>query len=181
MSVILTACGGGGGSENSSGDSLPNETQQKYPEPSQDVADETSIGFYDYDANDEIRVIRNDLEGSLNAQVQFGQSHVVDPNGNEAKKMPRLTTEKDALLIVTPTLDMQNVGQLKVEIYQNNRLVRTVNLDDPSQMPLSDQSGQKGRPDVVYSKRAWTTKLNWDEVKPGLKLKIVDAQKRSGE
>lgn len=181
MSVILTACGGGGGSENSSGDSLPNETQQKYLEPSQDVADETSIGFYDYDANDEIRVIRNDLEGSLNAQVQFGQSHVVDPNGNEAKKMPRLTTEKDALLIVTPTLDMQNVGQLKVEIYQNNRLVRTVNLDDPSQMPLSDQSGQKGRPDVVYSKRAWTTKLNWDEVKPGLKLKIVDAQKRSGE
>lgn len=96
MSVILTACGGGGGSENASGESLPSETQQKYPEPSQDVADETSIGFYDYDVNDEIRVIRNDLEGSFNAQVQFGQSHVVDPNGNEAKKMPRLTTEKDA-------------------------------------------------------------------------------------
>jgi Peptidase M66. len=139
------------------------------------------LAFYDYDANDAVREIRNDLVGNFSAQVQFGQSHVVDPNANEAKKMPRLTSEKEALLIVTPTLDMQNIKQLKVEIYQNNRLIRTATLDDPTQMPVSDQSGQRGRPDVWYSKRAWTTKLNWDEVKPGLRLKFIDANKVSGE
>ncbi len=177
VSLMLVACGGGGGGDSSSGSA----STSSYPEPTQDIVDDTSIGFYDYDANDAVREIRNDLVGNFSAQVQFGQSHVVDPNANESKKMPRLTSEKEALLIVMPTLDMQNIKQLKVEIYQNNRLIRTATLDDPTQMPVSDQSGQRGRPDVWYSKRAWTTKLNWDEVKPGLRLKFIDANKVSGE
>jgi len=173
--LMLSACGGGGGEDNES------TRLVAYAEPTQDVQNDNSLGFYDYNSDGEMREIRNDLSGNFTAMLQFAQSHVVDPNGNEAKKMPRLTSEKEALLIVTPTLDMQNTKQLKVEIYQNNRLVRTATLDDPAQIPASDQSGQRGRPDVVYSKRAWTTKLNWDEVKPGLKLKIINANNASGE
>ena len=113
--------------------------------------------------------------------IQFGQNHTVDPQGNEAKNMPRLTAEKEALLLVTPTLEMGAVNQLVAEIYQDGLLLRRVTLDDPTQIPPSDQNNSDDRPRVAYSKRAWSTKLNWDEVQSGLKIRIVDEQNRSGE
>ncbi len=57
-----------------------------YPEPTQDVINQSALGFYDYNANSESREVRNDLEGDFQAMIQFAQGHVVDPNGNEAKK-----------------------------------------------------------------------------------------------
>lgn len=93
LTLMLTACGGGGGDSQSSSDGGANngatdseETGGLYPEPMHDIADSTSIGFYDFNAADEIRKIRPDLEGDFQAMVQFGQSHVVDPNGSDAKK-----------------------------------------------------------------------------------------------
>ena len=113
--------------------------------------------------------------------IQFGQNHTIDPQGNEEKNMPRLTAEKEALLLVTPTLEMGKVNQLVAEIYKDGVLLRTVNLNDPTHLPLSDQTNSDDRPRVTYSKRAWSTKLNWDEVQGGLKIRIVDEQNRSGE
>ncbi|MHA3892439.1 M66 family metalloprotease [Acinetobacter sp. GXMZU3951] len=180
--ILLSGCGGGSG-EGSNGDGL-SETkpaQPLYPEPTKDVVADETLGFYDYDSSASTREIRSDLTGSLQAMIQFGQAHVVDPNGNEAKKMPRLTAEREALLLVTPTAEMADIQQLELEIYQDGLLVRRVKLDDPSQIPLSDQSNQDQRPQVLYSKRAWSTKLNWNEVKSGLKLKITDQNGRIGE
>ena len=137
-----------------------------YPEPKQDVINQSALGFYDYNANSESREVRNDLEGDFQAMIQFAQGHVVDPNGNEAKKMPRLTAEKEALLLVTPNQGMDNIDTLQLEVYQNERLLRRVALLDPTQIPASDQSNQDGRAEVLYSKRAWSAKLNWDEVRP---------------
>ena len=157
-------------------------TLSAYPEPTQDVLDESTLGFYDHDGREgEIRVIRPDLVGSFQAMIQFGQNHVVDPQGNEAKKMPRLTAEKEALLLVTPTLEMGDVSQLVAEIYKNGVLLRSINLAAPDQIPASDQNNNDARPRVVYSKRAWSAKLNWDEIQAGLKIRIVDEQNRSGE
>lgn len=113
--------------------------------------------------------------------VQFGQSHVVDPNGNEAKQMPRLTAEREALLLVTPVESMQTITNLKVEIYRNNTLLRTVDLSPPEDIPASDQNIIQNRPSVVYSQRAWSTKLNWAEVQSGLHLKFIDSANRTGE
>ena len=156
-------------------------TPIKYPEPQKDIADYYLLGFFDYNGAGETREIRSDLLGSFQAMIQFGQSHTVDPQGNEAKNMPRLTAEKDALLLVTPTLEMGAVDQLVAEIYQDGLLLRKVNLDDPTHLPLSDQTNSDDRPRVAYSKRAWSTRLNWDEVQAGLKIRIVDEQNRSGE
>ncbi|WP_372844651.1 M66 family metalloprotease [Psychrobacter sp.] len=156
-------------------------TPIKYPEPQKDIADYYLLGFFDYDGVGETREIRSDLLGSFQAMIQFGQSHTVDPQGNEEKNMPRLTAEKDALLLVTPTLEMGVVDQLVAEIYQDSLLLRRVHLDDPTHLPLSDQTNSDDRPRVTYSKRAWSTRLNWDEVKAGLKIRIVDEQNRSGE
>lgn len=188
LTLMLTACGGGGGDSQSSSDGGANngatdseETGGLYPEPMHDIADSTSIGFYDFNAADEIRKIRPDLEGDFQAMVQFGQSHVVDPNGNDAKKMPRLTSEREALLLVTPAESMQNVKKIKLEIYSQDTLLRTVEMTEPESIPASDQNIIQSRPSVLYSKRAWSTKLNWSEVKPGLKLKLIDSAGNTGE
>lgn len=180
---MLTACGGGGESQHSDngteqGDPLKGSY---YPEPTQDVVSSTVLGFYDYDINGSVREIRNDLNGTFEAMLQFGQSHVVDPNGNEAKKMPRLTAEKDALLLVTPSTAMGAVSNLKADIYMGGRLLRTVNLDDPTSIPKSDQTNSDSRPRVQYSKRAWSARLNWDEIRPGLSIVIKDNQGRNGQ
>jgi len=61
-------------------------------------------------------------------------------------------------------------------------LLRTVDLDDPSRLAASDQSNNDGRPQVNYSKRAWSTALNWNEVKAGLHIRIIDPlTNRSGD
>ena len=179
---MLSACGGGDGASDAT--SVPSEkpSPSPYPEPMKDIIDSSQLGFFDHDGRaGEIRIIREDLAGDFQAMIQFGQNHTVDPQDNEAKNMPRLTAEKEALLLVTPTLDMGNVNKLVAEIYKDGVLLRTVNLADPTQIPATDQNNSDQRPRVSYSNRAWSTKLNWDEVQGGLKIRIVDEQNRSGE
>ncbi|HJF28199.1 MAG TPA: M66 family metalloprotease [Acinetobacter lwoffii] len=180
LSLMLVACGGGENDQNTDqgGNQNPNEL---YPEPTVDASYANTLGFYDYDAESKTRTIRHDLKGEFQAMVQFGQQHVVDPNGNEAKQMPRLTSEKEALLLVTPVAEMQDITSLQVDIYQGNQLLRTVKLADPTRIPASDQKGRGTRPSLQYSKRAWSVRLNWNEVKPGLKLRFSDSKNRSGE
>ncbi|OTG65099.1 M66 family metalloprotease [Acinetobacter silvestris] len=146
----------------------------KYPEPKRDRLDSSILGFFDFDKLGLTRQIRNDLNGSFSAMVQFAQSHVVNPKNNESQFLPRLTTEKDALLLVTPTIEMGDPETLNAEIYLNNQLIRTVELKEPSRIASSDQSNADDRPRVQFSKRAWSTALSWSEVRPGLSIRIVD-------
>lgn len=149
-----------------------------YPEPLKNIFNENTIGFYDQNAQGATRSVRNDLTGTFAAMIQFAQNHTVDPAGNELQKMPRLTSEKDALLLVTPSPDMGEIDSLNAEIYFNSRLVRRVTLQEPYEIPASDQTNSDQRAQVQYSKRAWTIPLNWDEVKPGLNIRIVDPNSR---
>lgn len=197
MAIMLGACGGEGDANSppavtpaveptdSTETDVSSETitspTSLYPEPTQDVPDAATLGFYDYNAAGGDREIRPDLEGSFQAMIQFGQNHVVDPQGNEAKNMPRLTANKDALLLVTPTTQMGDLTQLTAEIYHNGTLLRTQRLDAPTQLPRSDQNNADDRPRVTYSKRAWSTPLHWDEVDAGLHIRIIDEHNRSGE
>ena len=176
VTLMLAACGGGeSGTENST-----TPVVKTYAEPTQDVADVNTLGYFDYDANSNRRVIRNDLTGNFEAMLQFGQSHVVDPNGNESKKMPRLTMEKEALLLVTPSQAMGTIERLSADIYMNNQWLRTIELADPTHIPQSDQTNTDDRPRVQYSKRAWSARLNWDEIRPGLRIQLKDSHGRQG-
>ncbi len=95
-------------------------TTLKYPEPKKDIADAYLLGFFDYAGRaGTIRDIHPDLVGTFQAMIQFGQNYTVDPQGNEAKNMPRLTAEKEALLLVTPTFGMGNIDKLVAEIYKD--------------------------------------------------------------
>jgi len=170
-----------GGDTTTESPSIP-PVMEKYPEPNKDVIDEAVLGFYDYDKLGLPRLLRNDLNGSFAAMLQFAQSHVVNPKNNEKDSMPRLTTEKDALLLVTPLAEMGDLQTLQVEIYQGNQLLRTVKLKEPSRIAASDQSNTDGRPPVSYSKRAWTVALKWHEIRAGLHLRVVDPlNNRSGD
>lgn len=188
LPTILIACGGGGESKDkdSTGGSTENPQPptvvEKYPEPNKDIIDDTTLGFYDYDKLGKTRGLRNDLTGSFSAMIQFAQDHVVNPKNNEKDFMPRLTTEKDALLLVTPLVEMGDIQELKAEIYQGSELLRTVSLIEPAQIAVSDQSNADGRPLVSYSKRAWSAALKWSEIRAGLHIKIIDPlKKRHGE
>ncbi|TNL56564.1 M66 family metalloprotease [Acinetobacter bereziniae] len=171
--------GSNNGSEGNTGTTPP--TVDKYPEPVKNKISNKILGFYDFNGQGENRLLRNDLTGNFAAMVQFVQSHAVNPKNNEQDKMPRLTTEKDALLLVTPLVAMGELNQLQAEIYQGNQLIRTVNLKEPSRLAASDQSNQDDRARVMYSKQAWSLALKWNEVRPGLSIRVIDpVNNRSG-
>lgn len=177
LPATLFACGGGGGDagdKNKSENTTIPPVINKYPEPTKDVVDDSIIGFYDYDKSEQTRVLRNDLNGDFMAMVQFAQSHVVNPKNNEKDWMPRLTAEKEALLLVTPLADMGDIQALQAEIYDGQKRLRTIDLIEPTRIPASDQSNADGRPKVSYSKRAWSAALNWDEIRAGLNIRIID-------
>ena len=152
-----------------------------YPEPTSAlVAPLTAKAFYDTDKTGNPRAVRNDLGGSLPAMVQFAQDHTVDPAGNEAKSMPRLTMEREAMLLVTPDPSLTGINAMQVVVTVNGQTMGTINLRQPDAIFRSDYTATDGRPDYVYSRRAWTGVLPWNWVKPGMELRVADNQNRSG-
>ena len=172
--------GGSSGGDNGDG-ALPPVVVDPYPEPlGGKYASLNALGFYDRDKTGQVRTVRNDLGGSLPAMVQFAQSHTVDPSGNTAKHMPMLTSEREALLLVTPDLALKDVEELAVSVSVSGLSVGTLKMRHPNEIFRSDYNNSDGRPDYVYSRRAWSAVLPWDWVKPGLELRVSDAQGRTG-
>lgn len=177
-----TAAGGGAG--NVSGQSLLNPMPapgQPFLEPA--GAQYTPVnarGFYDKDKAGQPRPVRNDFSGDLPAMVQFAQSHTVDPKGNAAKEMPTLTMEREALLLVTPDPALEGVESMKVVVSVDGVEKGTLALRHPNEIPRSDYANTDGRPDYVYSRRAWSVVLPWDWVVPGMALRVSDNKGRAG-
>lgn len=160
----------------------PPTENDSFPEPTAAVLDEVNaLGFFDVTATGEPRPVRNDLSGDLAAMLQFVQSHSVNPQGNEANNMPRLTSEREALLLVTPVPTTPMPQQLRVQVTLGAELKGELLLSPPDDLPRADRTGADARPDVVYSRRAWSAVLPWDWVKPGMRLQVIDERGRRGE
>ena len=176
--------GGGDAGGGDQGGVTPEPTptpSNPFPEPTSARYDEVDLkGFYDTDASGGTRAVRNDLDGTLPAMIQFAQSHTVDPNGNEARNMPRLTTEREALLLVTPDPSLLDIDSTQVTVSVDGTVKGTARLRHPNAMYRSDYNNSDGRPDYNYSRRAWTARLPWDWVKPGMSLTVTDDKGRSG-
>ena len=112
--------------------------------------------------------------------VQFAQSHTVDPSGNEAKEMPRLTTSREAMVLITPDPSLGEITQMQVSVSVNGVSKGILQLRHPNEIFRSDYAATDGRADYVYTRRAWTAVLPWDWVAPGLELRVADNQNRSG-
>lgn len=152
-----------------------------FPQPTSAKYDEIDVGgFYDIDATGKTRAVRNDLDGDLPAMVQFAQSHTVDPSGNEEKNMPRLTSERAALLLVTPDPSLGEIESLQLVASVDGVAKSAVAMLHPNEMYRSDSNNSDGRPDYNYSRRAWSVHLPWDWVKPGLSLTVTDTSGRTG-
>lgn len=152
-----------------------------FPEPASARWDELDVGgFYDVDASGKPRAVRNDLAGNLPAMIQFAQSHTVDPSGNEARNMPRLTSERAALLLVTPEPSLGAVESMRVVVSVNGKAMGTLQMLHPNAMYRSDNTTSNNRRDYNYSRRAFSVHLPWDWVVPGMSLAVSDDQGRSG-
>ncbi|WP_312256992.1 M66 family metalloprotease [Stutzerimonas nitrititolerans] len=152
-----------------------------FPEPTGAVLEEVNAeGFYDIDASGKPRAVRNDLNGNLPAMVQFVQNHSVDPSGNAAKNMPMLTSEREALLLVTPDPAGGTVRSLTLSFSVDGQTKPAIALRHPDELPEADRNSSDTRPDVRYSRRAWSAVLPWDWVKPGMSLSISDDRGRNG-
>lgn len=140
------------------------------------------LGFYDQQSDGTPRSVRNDLEGDLPGMVQFMQSHTVDPFTSKKYVPRKLTSKREALLLVTPDPSEVTVNNLQVAVRIHGIEKETLDLRPPREMFRADQpdSVSDSRPDVRYSRRAWSVVLPWKWVKPGLSLTITDKQGRSG-
>ncbi len=161
-----------------------NPVEPDYAEPAPTAQlpypNDTTLGFYDYTRQGEKRPVRHDTVGSLPAMIQFAQNLTVDPTGNEAKHMPRLVTDRVALLLVTPDPDLGDISQLILHVTIDGKTKPPSLMRAPSNIFKADRTQQDERPDVVYSKRAWTAELPWNWVRAGLAITVTDEQGRSG-
>lgn len=139
------------------------------------------FGFYEYDHDGNPRPVNNNLStGNLTGRVQFAQTHTIEPNGNTAKFLPSLIVDRAALLLFTPTEDLNpSVKSITVQVYSNGSLQGTLSMNAPNLIPFSDSTNQ-GKTGVVYSKKAWSAELAWNWVTPGMELRFTDDSGRTG-
>ncbi|MCU9951925.1 M66 family metalloprotease [Burkholderia sp. BKH01] len=138
----------------------------------------SALGFFDVTRANQPRPIRNDLAGALPGMVQFVQSHSINPKGNTENNLPTLVTSRNALLLFTP--QRSPAGKVRVEVQVDGVTQHTVVMATPNQLPATDVTGTDGRPDVAYTKRAWSTVLPWTVVKPGMALVFRDESGQFG-
>lgn len=133
------------------------------------------IGFHDVTRDGSEREIRNDLEGELSGMVELAQASTVNPTDNAAAELPVTVADRDALLIFTPSSEVQS---LDVEVSVGGKPLGTLALNGPKNLPASDQNYSRGS--VAYSLRAWSVELPAEWVKPGLALSFTNQDGAGG-
>ncbi|WP_310626678.1 M66 family metalloprotease [Limnohabitans sp.] len=139
----------------------------------------TVRSFYDVTRDGATRPIRNDLVGELSGMVQFVQSHSINPRANV--DLPHLVALRMALLLFTPSTPIDSAKRVTVTVLNSKGNSLTLDMNAPEKIPRSDKPTIDNRPDVVYSKRAWSVELPWDWVDQGMSLQFSSsASKLSG-
>lgn len=142
-----------------------------------------AIGYYDQQFGGGERVLQNDLSGDLQGEVQFIQSHNVRPNnnyqqdsGDETRSIyrPKLVALREALLFFTPTdtasYGVENIYSIDAEISINGVVKQILPLSHPND---SYDADYQGNTQVVFSNKAWSTTLPWQDVKNGLSIRFI--------
>ncbi len=173
LTAALIACGGGSKGDNNSAELdttiIPEQAN--------------AIGFYDQQFGGEKRTLRNDLNGELQGEVQFMQSHNVRPNGNFQRDAgdetssiynPRLVALRESLMFFTPThlenSALKNIVSIDAELRINGEVQTTLSMLHPNDIYEADYNGTYN---VVFSNYAWSTTLPWQHVKNGLSVRFI--------
>lgn len=148
--------------------------------------DSNAIGYYDHQFGGADRVLRNDLFGKIEGEVQFMQSHNVRPNGNFQRDTgdetisiysPRLVALREALVFFTPT-NIENVQSIEAVLSLNGEIQTTLSMLHPNDTYAADYNGNTN---VVFSNKAWSTALPWQYVKNGLSIRFIINKNTSTE
>lgn len=133
--------------------------------------------FYAQDFDGNSRILRNDLQGGLAAEIQFVQSHSVAPNGNsqqnkadetKSRYMPKLTAQREAMVLFMPQGDSKPTA-VQAQLLQDGAPVMTLTLQPPSTLPASDVASDQ----VTYSDKAWWAIIPWQQVRQGMSLRFT--------
>lgn len=135
------------------------------------------LGFHDTTATGSSRVLRNDLTGALAGQVEFVQSHSVNPSGNAAREMPTVVARRAALLLFSPQAATDAVA---VVARRNGLVLGTLRMAHPNALPQGDLPANNGRKTVQYSLRAWSVALPSSWILPGLELSFTNSSGSAG-
>ncbi|MEN4906306.1 M66 family metalloprotease [Rahnella bonaserana] len=125
----------------------------------------------------------NSLSGALKGQVKFAQTHTIDPSNNSVKEMPRLVSLRDTLFMFIPHSDNKGT-KYTIQLTDKNGVSHgPFTLSPPSALPASDKanSADSTHPDVVYSDNAYSVKLPWDLIEPGMIISISDENGLNGQ
>ncbi|MCD8522161.1 MAG: M66 family metalloprotease [Saccharospirillaceae bacterium] len=138
------------------------------------------IDFYAEQFGGGERPLRNDLNGNLQGEVQFVQSHSVRPannyvrdSGDETNSIysPRLVALRDALLVFIPTnIEQADIVTVDAEIRVNGDVQQRLSLHHPNDLPAADYNGAS---EVRFSRRAWSAVLPWQQVRNGLSVRFI--------
>ena len=122
--------------------------------------------------------VRNDLSGSLQGTIKFAQTHTIDAAGNPANELPTLVAKRGALVMFIPqtTIAETRMGHVKVTAMRAGEVLGERLLAPPRLLPDADRSEPDHRPDVVYSRHAWSAQLPWEWMQPGLSLSFSDGR-----
>lgn len=134
-----------------------------------------AIGFIDDEP------ITNHLVGSYAARIQFIQNQSSEAHGNSDKFQQKLVTHREALLIVTPEKGTPDEKSVVLSIFKDGELVEKRVLDNPYQIMTADRTVKDDRPDIVFSKRSYSTVLPWNYIEKGLSLQLDTYDMRRGE
>ncbi|MGB1926317.1 MAG: hypothetical protein ACPHL6_07290, partial [Rubripirellula sp.] len=103
----------------------------------------------DFTAN---KTIRPNLKGDLVGEVAFIQNTLITPKRTEEAK-PLLVTDRGTLLAFFPA---KSAGiSYRLTVKQSDGSKYQTALLPPWQGPPNDSGNTDGRPEVVFSKRAW--------------------------
>ncbi len=121
----------------------------------------------------------NHLSGDLSAQVRFLQNQTADPNQNSEKEQQSLVSQRETLLVITPSLDAP-VVDIEMSVYLDGELLKTQVLTPPKQTLETDRTVLDDRKAVAYSNRSYTAVLPWQWIQKGLSFSFNSYDGRIG-
>ncbi|MDC0278620.1 M66 family metalloprotease [bacterium] len=125
----------------------------------------------------ESREITSNLTGQLSGEIAFIQNTLVGPKRGQQER-PLLVTDRAALLLFFPSERTTNSYRVTVKNRAGQSV--TLSLAAPWNAPKNDSINSDGRPQVVFSKRVWTTLIPWNWMHPGMEISVQEDPGNSG-
>ena len=111
-----------------------------------------------------------DADGELLGSLEFGQTHVTA--AEETRLAPRVTSERETLLLFTPEAPIASTSDLRVAALAKGELLGVIRMNPPSALPEPLEQRLTHVPLAPYSEHAWSATLPWPWMAEGVTLRL---------